>query len=219
MEGRIVRPFAQDYQKEMTAKGQINSFRDLIAVVSQKYTFKNKSNIQNFLPARFNSYESEEAATVVEHLGQVEAPLPGYWDVAKVMDLLELNELRDKSLIKLSNGESRRLAIAGALLENPRLFLMDQPLTGLDVETRRHFNEVLDAIVASGIQVIMTTSPEEIPDAITHVAIIENGKIWRLWKKPLFIPLTWSIMPLYPNLTIKNWMPSLKKNRLRCIKN
>ncbi|MDN3671230.1 hypothetical protein QWY93_18155 [Echinicola jeungdonensis] len=65
---------------------------------------------------------------------------------------------------------------------------MDQPLTGLDVETRRHFNEVLDAIVASGIQVIMTTSPEEIPDAITHVAIIENGKILEAVEKTAFHP-------------------------------
>ncbi len=118
VEGRIIRPFASDYQQEMTAKGKINSFRDLIAVVSQKYTFKNKSNIQNFYyQQRFNSYESEEAATAEEHLHQVEAPLPGYWNVPKVLDLLDLEELKDKSLIKLSNGESRRLAIASALLK------------------------------------------------------------------------------------------------------
>ncbi|WP_215226356.1 ATP-binding cassette domain-containing protein [Echinicola shivajiensis] len=177
-EGRVTRDFAVDYQKEMTALGRINSFRDLIAVVSQKYTFTNKSNLQNFYyQQRFNSSESEEAATVIEHLQEVEAKQDGQWTVDKVMELMDLEVLKDKSLIKLSNGESRRLAIAGALLRNPKLFLMDQPMTGLDVDTRKHFGEVLEVMVASGIQVIMTTSPEEIPDAITHVAIVDGGKI------------------------------------------
>ncbi|GAB3646818.1 ATP-binding cassette domain-containing protein [Echinicola sediminis] len=186
-EGRVTREFALDYQQSMREQGKINSFRDLISVVSQKYTFTNKSNLQNFYyQQRFNSSESEEAATVKEHLQGVEEKQEGPWNVMNVMDLLELNALKDKSLIKLSNGESRRLAIASALLRNPKLFLMDQPMTGLDVETRKHFNEVLGAIVESGIQVIMTTSPDEIPDAITHVAIMDGGKVIQVEEKKDF---------------------------------
>src|SRR5690606_30434792 len=45
-EGRIKRHFAEAYQAEKTQKGEINSFRDLIAVVSQRYEFRNKSNVQ-----------------------------------------------------------------------------------------------------------------------------------------------------------------------------
>lgn len=188
--GKVTRDFAVAYQQEMTAKGQINSFRDLIAVVSQKYTFTNKSNLQNFYyQQRFNSSESEEAATVQEHLSSVEAKLDGPWDVKKVMDLLDLHALADKSLIKLSNGESRRLAIASALLRNPKLFLMDQPMTGLDVATRAHFGEVLKAMTDSGIQLIMTTSPDEVPEAITHVAILDGGKISEVKKREEFQPM------------------------------
>ncbi|GGF19665.1 ATP-binding cassette domain-containing protein [Echinicola rosea] len=185
--GRVTRDFAVDYQLEMTAAGKINSFRDLIAVVSQKYTFTNKSNLQNFYyQQRFNSSESEEAATVREELLGVEAKQSGPWNVDNVMELLELEELKEKSLIKLSNGESRRLAIACALLRNPLLFLMDQPMTGLDVAMRAHFGKVLKAITASGIQVIMTTSPDEIPEAITHVAILDGGKVTDVAKREDF---------------------------------
>lgn len=186
-QGQIIREFSREYQQEKTAAGEINSFRDLVSVVSQKYTFTNKSNLQNFYyQQRFNSSESEEAATVWEHLSEVPVKRAGYWNTKNVMDLLDLERLSDKSLIKLSNGESRRLAIASALLRNPKLFLMDQPMTGLDVGSRAHFTEVLEAMIASGIQVIMATSAGEIPEAITHVAILEGGKVSQTLRREEF---------------------------------
>src|SRR5690606_20881168 len=103
------------------------------------------------------------------------AKIPGYWDLCRVLEVLQLQSLKDKSLIKLSNGETRRLAIAGALMKNPRLLLMDQPMTGLDVTTRREFGNILAAITGSGTQVIMTTQATEIPKAITHVGVLEKG--------------------------------------------
>ena len=65
--------------------------------------------------------------------------------------------------------------IAAALLKNPVLLLLDSPLTGLDVQTRAAFSVIMDEIIASGITLIMATSPYEIPDAITHVAILTEG--------------------------------------------
>ncbi len=186
-EGKISRPFAEEYQQEMRQQGMVNSFRDLISVVSQEYTFRNKSNLQNFYyQQRFNSYESEEAATVEEYLSEIKATLQGPWTVERVMKLLFLEPLQDKSLIKLSNGETRRLALAGALLKNPKLLLLERPLTGLDVRTRQSFDDILNTIISSGIQVIMTTSPEEIPEAITHVAILENGQVRQTVEKKDF---------------------------------
>lgn len=188
-EGRIKRPFAEAYQAEKSQKGEINSFRDLIAVVSQKYEFRNKSNVQDFYyQQRFNSSESEEAATVEEYLRGVEVKIPGDWNIEKVMELLHLMDLKDKSLIKLSNGETRRLAIAGALMKNPKLLLMDQPMTGLDVQTRQEFGQILQSIVYSGVQVIMTTSPEEIPAAISHVGVLQNGRLATVLPREDFHP-------------------------------
>src|SRR5690606_13243452 len=150
--------------------------KDLVAVVSQRYEFRNKSNMQDFYyQQRFNASESEEAVTVEEYLRDIKAKIPGYWDLFRVLELLQLKSLKEKSLIKLSNGETRRLAIAGALIKNPRLLLMDQPMTGLDVTTRREFQNILTAITGSGIQVIMTTQASEIPKAITHVGVLEKG--------------------------------------------
>lgn len=186
-EGRIRRTFAEAYQAEKSQRGEINSFRDLTAVVSQKYEFRNKSNVQDFYyQQRFNSSESEEAATVEEYLSQVEIKVPGTWTLDRVLGLLQLEDLKNKSLIKLSNGETRRLAIAVALMKNPRLLLMDQPMTGLDSQNRHEFGQILQSIVDSGMQVVMTTSPEEIPSAITHVGILKNGRFAKLSKREEF---------------------------------
>ena len=177
-EGRIRRVFAEAYQAEKSQRGEINSFRDLIAVVSQRYEFRNKSNMQDFYyQQRFNSADSEEAATVEEYLRDIEVKIQGDWNLGKVLELLHLKDLSTKSLIKLSNGETRRLAIAGALMKNPKLLLMDQPMSGLDVQTRQEFGVILESIVRSGVQVIMTTAAEEVPQAITHVGILKNGKL------------------------------------------
>lgn len=176
--GSISRPFAEAYQTEQSRKGLVNSFRDLIAFVSQKYTFKNKSSQQNFYyQQRFNSSESEDTETVARFLEQTETKTRGPWTLESVIAILSLDEFKDKSLIKLSNGETRRLALAVGLLKNPRLFLMDMPMTGLDVATRRHFDKLVGAIIQSGIQVVMTCTAGEIPSGISRYGWLGEGRL------------------------------------------
>lgn len=187
--GEVTRLFAADYHAAMEAAGKVHSFRDLIAIVSQQYPFRNKSNLQNFYyQQRFNSMDSEDALSVREYLHQSERKLPGFWDLEKVLDLMRLDYLADNSLLKLSNGETRRLAIALALLKNPRLLLLDQPLTGLDVDARKDFPRVLGRIIASGIHVIMSTHSDEIPEGITDVAILGSRQIEKQLKAVDFVP-------------------------------
>src|SRR5690606_12930626 len=135
------------------------------------------SNLQDFYyQQRFNASESEEALTVESFLLSRKSGLPGKWDLHSVLPLLRLDTLKDKSLIKLSKGETRRLSLAAALIKNPRLLLLDQPMTGLDVASRKEFGNWLAEITHSGIQVIMTTRAGEIPGLATHVGVLENGK-------------------------------------------
>ena len=152
----------------------------LIALVESKHHFKNLSNTSEFYyQQRYNSSDSEDAQTVEDYLHDIK-PVTGtnsYWTFDKVIVTLKLDQLRTKQLIKLSNGETKRLLIAAALIKNPVLLLLDTPLTGLDVQTRKEFNHILTEITASGTTVVIATSPREIPDAVTHIAVFENGEI------------------------------------------
>src|SRR5690554_3738540 len=111
---------------------KLSPYRQL-ALVGSRHHFQNRSNTRTFYyQQRFNASESEDAKTVEEYLSELSFVKPGYWTLEQVMERLSLMDLRGKHLIKLSNGETKRLLIASALLRNPKLFLLDHPLSGLD---------------------------------------------------------------------------------------
>ncbi len=180
--GEVSRHFAREYAQEKNFQGEVHSFRDLIAYVSQRYELKNRSNQQNFyFQQRFNSSESDATTTVGEYLSGVSAKVAGPWTLDKVSELLRLEHLLDKSLLLLSNGETRRLALGLGLMRQPVIYLMDQPMTGLDVKSRAEFGGILKAMIAEGVHVLLTTSANEIPEGITHVAKLGNAGIGETW--------------------------------------
>jgi molybdate transport system ATP-binding protein len=178
--GNIRYYFHEDFLNEYHSGDAHLTFHRLIAFVESKHHFRNLSNTSDFYyQQRYNSSDSEDALTVEEYLNTIKpfSDQPGYWDLSKVLQKLNLAILKDKQLIKLSNGETKRLMIAAALIKNPVLLILNNPLAGLDIQTRAEFNTIIADIIASGITIIMGTSPFEIPAAITHVAVLENGSI------------------------------------------
>jgi molybdate transport system ATP-binding protein len=178
--GNIRYYFHEEFLKRHQPNDAHLTFHRLIAFVESKHHFRNLSNTGDFYyQQRYNSSDSEDALTVEEYLNTIKpfSDEQGYWDLSKVLQRLNLNILRNKQLIKLSNGETKRLMIAAALIKNPVLLMLDNPLAGLDVQTRAEFNTIIADIIVSGITVIMATSPFEMPAAITHVAILKNGSI------------------------------------------
>ncbi len=151
----------------------------LMAQVSARHEFRNLSNTSDFYyQQRFNSCDSEDAETVEHYLSAVKVVRHSeVWTYENVVDRLNLKPLLNKELIKLSNGETKRLMLAAALIKNPILLLLDNPLNGLDIASRQDFNDLFQEIVQSGISIIMASPPNEIPDAITHIAILDKGKM------------------------------------------
>lgn len=172
--------FFDEYLKDHPKKLGHVTHHKLIAMVEARHHFRNLSNTTEFYyQQRYNSSDSEDALTVFQYLQNIKSlnESGNYWQLDNAINVLNLAQLTDKQLIKLSNGETKRLRIAAALLKNPVLLLLDNPLTGLDVQTRAEFNDIISEVAASGITVIMATSPNEIPDAITHVAVLKEGSI------------------------------------------
>ncbi|MBS1525135.1 MAG: ATP-binding cassette domain-containing protein [Bacteroidetes bacterium] len=156
------------------------TFHRLVALIESRHHFRNLSNTGDFYyQQRYNSSDSEDAQTVEQYLRSIKPYNDAihYWTFETALQKLHLEALRDKQLIKLSNGETKRLLIAAALMKNPVLLMLDNPLAGLDVQTRAEFNTIIKDIAASGITVIMATSPLEIPDAIKRVAVLKEGTI------------------------------------------
>ena len=78
----------------------------------------------------------------------------------------------------LSGGMKRRLMIARAMMNEPRLLILDEPTAGVDIEIRRSMWKFIQGINAAGTTVILTTHYlEEAEQLCRHIAIIDNGRI------------------------------------------
>lgn len=203
--GTVNRPFATTYSQQKNKEGQVYSFRDLMALISQDYPIRNRAGLQNFYyQQRFNSEAINDTLTVGAYLQKNSPNIPGPWNLEKVAKLLRLQPLLERSVLALSNGETRRLSLALGLLRQPKIFLMDQPLTGLDQESRDTFGDFLEECIHQGIHVLLTTNSQEIPDQITQVARLEESGTFSTWEKKNYRIATSSGFSLPWDLSLLN---------------
>jgi ABC-2 type transport system ATP-binding protein len=77
-----------------------------------------------------------------------------------------------------SRGMRQKVALAGALVHDPRLIILDEPLTGLDAGSARHVKDVLLARVRAGATVLMTTHILEVAERMAErIGVIANGRL------------------------------------------
>ncbi|MGI4733880.1 MAG: ATP-binding cassette domain-containing protein [Janthinobacterium lividum] len=166
------------------------SWRQRVSLVGPQASFRASDHHgQLYYQQRYHAAAAEEVPTVREYLRTIPTPAqPPYWTYERVVDTLRLGQLQDEHLIKLSNGETKRLRLAAALLRNPRLLLLDAPLTGLDAATRADFDGLLAEVAASGITLVLATAPAEVPTLITHVAVLREQRIGQTLLRAQYAP-------------------------------
>jgi len=96
----------------------------------------------------------------------------------KYLKQLDLWGKAEKTSRTLSGGMKRRLMIARAMVNEPRLLILDEPTAGVDIEIRRSMWEFITGINAKGTTVILTTHYlEEAENLCRNIAIIDHGEI------------------------------------------
>ncbi|MBQ2922605.1 MAG: ABC transporter ATP-binding protein [Tyzzerella sp.] len=98
--------------------------------------------------------------------------------LAELAKLLEFEDLLKRPVGKLSGGQRRRIDIARALLNEPKILILDEPTTGLDPQTRKTLWDVISTLrKEKNMTVFLTTHyMEEAADA-DYVVILDSGKI------------------------------------------
>jgi len=95
-----------------------------------------------------------------------------------LVDYVQLNDKKESPIDKLSGGMKRRLVLARAMINNPKLLILDEPTTGLDPQARHLIWEKLRDLSSRGITVILTTHyMEEAARLCDRIVIMDNGKI------------------------------------------
>lgn len=97
--------------------------------------------------------------------------------IEALLSFLELSEKVKARIRELSGGMKRRLVIARALLNNPRLLILDEPTTGLDPQVRHLIWEKLRQLRAGGTTILLTTHyMEEAFQICDRVLIMDKGR-------------------------------------------
>jgi ABC-2 type transport system ATP-binding protein len=101
---------------------------------------------------------------------------PAY--IEKVLRDLSLWDKKDSKIITLSGGMKRRVMIAKALSHEPQILFLDEPTAGVDVNLRKDMWNVVRALRASGVTIILTTHYiEEAEEMADRIGVINGGKI------------------------------------------
>jgi ABC-2 type transport system ATP-binding protein len=96
----------------------------------------------------------------------------------ELLDWLGLGPHANQRCGGFSKGMLQKVALAGALVHDPRLIILDEPLTGLDAGSARQVKDVLKEKVASGVTVIMTTHILEVAERMAErIGVINHGHL------------------------------------------
>ena len=93
-----------------------------------------------------------------------------------MLNQLNLMHRKNDSLLHLSSGEHKRFQLIKAFLQDADVHIFDSPFIGLDVNSRKNLNKIINK-KSSTSTIIITADVEDAPSCITHVAELENGKL------------------------------------------
>lgn len=162
-EGSIEYDFSPSPSKRVYENVKYITFRDTYGSADANYCYQ----------LRWNTHDQDEAIpTVAQLLGNVDDK--EYMD--EVLQMFNLGHLLDKRIVLLSSGELRKFQLAQALLERPRLLVVDNPFIGLDATTRDLLCSVLARVSSrSNLQVVLVLSMlDDVPEFVTSVVPVEN---------------------------------------------
>ena len=119
-----------------------------------------------------------ETLTVREHVHLFSSYYPAPMPVDAAIAAAGLTDVADRRFGALSGGQRQRVQFALAICGNPDLLFLDEPTTGMDVESRRGFWQQVRALASAGRSILLTTHYLEEADALAdRVVLLRGGRI------------------------------------------
>ncbi len=195
VEGRLVKRNGHvDYR--ITDKNGITAPNPQKLIASVYFDDRTINYGNFYYQQRYHAGETEGIATVRDFLGE------NIDHVLSESEALDIRRLLDTEIIKLSNGQFKKMLILKALLKKPRLLLLDNLYTGLDARATTYVSDMIEQIVDAGAHVIMTIDNREIPRVVNRVMEIDRFSVKSMLpRKDYIVPIVSSDdYPLVPPL-------------------
>lgn len=135
--------------------------------------------VVGYLPQDFNAYKNFKAKEFLMYMAALKGmdKKESKKRVDELLELVGLAQVSNKLVSKFSGGMKRRVGIAQALLNNPKILILDEPTAGLDPQERTRFRNLLSQIGRETIVILSTHIISDIESVAKETIMIKDGKV------------------------------------------
>ncbi|HEX9975046.1 MAG TPA: ABC transporter ATP-binding protein [bacterium] len=154
-----------------------------IAGYSMPDNFNNVQKLVGYLPQDVAFQEWRTVDHALKTLGKLSGMNDAILEqrIITLLDLLELAAVRNKKIQKLSGGMIQKVGLAQALLHQPKLLILDEPLAGLDPASRHQIKQTLKELSSNGTTIFFSSHIlSDVEDIASRIGILNKGRLLKI---------------------------------------
>lgn len=159
---------------DFQTKGSVTYDGEDILSLDEKYR-----SIIGYMPQDYNVYPSFTARDFLEYMGALKGIPREKLDkkITEVLEFVNLSDVANKKVKSFSGGMKRRVGIAQAILNDPKILIFDEPTAGLDPKERIRFSNIISAMSKDKIVILSTHIVSDIEAIANDIIIIKKGEV------------------------------------------